>query len=93
MSALGGVEQARDFGSGFCSLGIQITALRGGTANGCEQLGELRSLLLGERWRFGQNFLSVVGDLGFGQLTTPLFDLIGMVTVRDAELIPRVKCT
>jgi len=93
LSALGGVELARDFGSGLCSLCTAITTLCSGTANGCEQLGELGSLLLGERWRFGQNFLYIVGDLGFGQLTTPLFYLLGMMAVRDAELITRVKCT
>jgi 3-keto-L-gulonate-6-phosphate decarboxylase len=88
LSALGGVELARDFGSGFCSLCTAITTLCGVTTNGCEQLSQLRPLLLCERRRFGQNFLYIVGDLGFGQLTTPLFYLLGMVAVRDAVDLP-----
>jgi len=83
---MAGSERIRLF-----SLDIDVTALR--ATDGCEQFGELCTLFLRQRWRFGKNLLDVIGDLGFGELTSPLFDLFGIVAVRDTESITRIECT
>jgi hypothetical protein len=50
-------------------------------------------LVVGERWCGGQDFLDVIGNLRFSELTPTLFDLIGVVPVCDTEIVSRFERT
>jgi len=69
------------------------TGRRDGVAGRLEQFGQLGALLIGQRRRFSKFTFEVVGDFRFGEVAAPIFDLIGIVTTSDAELIAGFYCT